>query len=66
MPDAPSPFDDPFADLFGKLPDPRSADPCGDDAARGTSTPDAPACRPTAGDPVGPAVATRGPRGRRT
>ena len=23
MPDAPSPFDDPFADLFGKLPDPR-------------------------------------------
>ena len=23
MPDSPSPFDDPFADLFGKLPDPR-------------------------------------------
>ncbi|SDH27876.1 endolytic transglycosylase MltG [Microbacterium pygmaeum] len=24
MPDSPSPFDDPFADLFGKLPDPRA------------------------------------------
>ncbi|TDN92941.1 endolytic transglycosylase MltG [Microbacterium sp. BK668] len=26
MPDSPSPFDDPFADLFGKLPDPRTRD----------------------------------------
>ncbi|WP_125131855.1 endolytic transglycosylase MltG [Microbacterium sp. 10M-3C3] len=26
MPDSPSPFDDPFADLYGKLPDARSAD----------------------------------------
>ena len=42
MPDAPSPFDDPFADLFGKLPDPRERRSVGDDAARGTSTPDAP------------------------
>ena len=42
MPDAPSLFDDPFADLFGKLPDPRERRSVGDDAARGTSTPDAP------------------------
>ena len=41
MPDAPSPFEDPFADLFGKLPDPRERRSAGDDAARGTSTPDA-------------------------
>ncbi|WP_438352971.1 endolytic transglycosylase MltG [Microbacterium sp. CJ88] len=27
MPESPSPFDDPFADLFGKLPDPRSQRP---------------------------------------
>lgn len=26
MPDSPSPFDDPFADLYGKLPDPRRPD----------------------------------------
>ena len=26
MPDPTSPFDDPFADLFGKLPDPRVRD----------------------------------------
>ena len=32
MPDA-SPFDDPFADLFGKLPDPRAR------AARSATTP---------------------------
>ena len=31
MPDAPSPFDDPFADLFGKLPDPRERRSSGDD-----------------------------------
>jgi UPF0755 protein len=42
MPDAPSPFDDPFADLFGKLPDPRERRSVGDDATRGTSTPDTP------------------------
>lgn len=42
MPDAPSPFDDPFADLFGKLPDPRERRSPGDDTARGTSSPDAP------------------------
>jgi UPF0755 protein len=43
MPDAPSPFDDPFADLFGKLPDPRERRSAGDDVARGTATPgDAP------------------------
>ena len=39
MPDAPSPFDDPFADLFGKLPDPRERRSSGDDASRGTAAP---------------------------
>ena len=43
MPDAPSPFDDPFADLFGKLPDPRERRSSGDDAARGTAAPVTPA-----------------------
>lgn len=37
MPDAPSPFDDPFADLFGKLPDPRERRAAGADATRGTA-----------------------------
>ena len=35
MPDSTSPFDDPFADLFGKLPDPRQRRGAGDDAAHG-------------------------------
>jgi UPF0755 protein len=35
MPDATSPFDDPFADLFGKLPDPRERRSSGEDAAHG-------------------------------
>lgn len=39
MPDAPSPFDDPFADLFGKLPDPRERRSAGTDAERGASAP---------------------------
>lgn len=39
MPDVPSPFDDPFADLFGKLPDPRKRRSAGEDAARGTADP---------------------------
>ena len=39
MPNATSPFDDPFADLFGKLPDPRERRGAGDDAARGTAEP---------------------------
>ncbi|GAA3208867.1 endolytic transglycosylase MltG [Microbacterium terregens] len=39
MPDAKSPFDDPFADLFGKLPDPRERRAAGEDAPRGTSEP---------------------------
>ena len=43
MPDAPSPFDDPFADLFGKLPDPRERRSSGDDATRGTAVPVTPA-----------------------
>ena len=43
MPDAPSPFDDPFADLFGKLPDPRERRSTGDDASRGTAAPVTPA-----------------------
>ncbi len=42
MPDATSPFDDPFADLFGKLPDPRERRFTGEDAAGGTSAPAAP------------------------
>lgn len=37
MPDAPSPFDDPFADLFGKLPNPRARRSAGADAERGAS-----------------------------
>lgn len=43
MPDAPSPFDDPFADLFGKLPDPRARRSTGDDASHGTAAPVTPA-----------------------
>jgi UPF0755 protein len=43
MPDAPSPFDDPFADLFGKLPDPREHRSSGDDNSRGTAAPVTPA-----------------------
>ncbi|MCR2761997.1 endolytic transglycosylase MltG [Microbacterium sp. zg.B48] len=39
MPEAKSPFDDPFADLFGKLPDPRERRASGEDAPRGTSEP---------------------------
>ncbi|MET0829358.1 MAG: endolytic transglycosylase MltG [Microbacterium sp.] len=37
MPDATSPFDDPFADLFGKLPDPRERRATSEDAARGAA-----------------------------
>jgi UPF0755 protein len=43
MPDAPSPFDDPFADLFGKLPDPRGRRSAGEDSTHGTVAPGAPA-----------------------
>lgn len=39
MPDAPSPFDDPFADLFGKLPDPRGRRSPGGDEGRGVAGP---------------------------
>jgi len=35
MPDSTSPFDDPFADLFGKLPDARQRRGAGDDGAHG-------------------------------
>ena len=49
MPDAPSPFDDPFADLFGKLPDPRERRSTGDDASRGTAAPVTPAPSGTPG-----------------
>jgi UPF0755 protein len=52
MPDAPSPFDDPFADLFGKLPDPRERRSAGDDAARGTATPVTASAEPTAAAPL--------------
>ena len=37
MPDSPSPFDDPFADLFGKLPDPRERRGRGRRRSRGTA-----------------------------
>lgn len=54
MPDSPSPFDDPFADLFGKLPDPRARErlSTGDDSGQGgsASTPAA----PPAGEPSAP------------
>jgi len=43
MPDAPSPFDDPFADLFGKLPDPRGRRSAGEDSPHGTVASAAPA-----------------------
>ena len=49
MPDAPSPFDDPFADLFGKLPDPRERRSSGDDTARGTAAPVTPPSTGTQG-----------------
>ena len=49
MPDAPSPFDDPFADLFGKLPDPRDRRSSGDDGGRGTAAP----VTSAAGEPSG-------------
>lgn len=49
MPDSPTPFDDPFADLFGRLPDPRERRSAGSDAGRGVSGPsDAPAAAPGA------------------
>jgi UPF0755 protein len=49
MPQPTSPFDDPFADLFGKLPDPRERRSAGDDVPRGTAaqaTPAADASQP--------------------
>jgi UPF0755 protein len=49
MPDAPSPFDDPFADLFGKLPDPRERRSSGDDGGRGTAAPVTPPSTGTQG-----------------
>lgn len=58
MPDSPSPFDDPFADLFGKLPDPRERRSAGGDSARGSSGSPA-----SAGDD--PAVSRTTPLSRR-
>ena len=52
MPDAPSPFDDPFADLFGKLPDPRERRAAGDDAAHGTADPVTPRSPETSAAPL--------------
>jgi UPF0755 protein len=53
MPESPSPFDDPFADLFGKLPDPRSQRAAGDGARGGQTAP--PASRPAPTPPQRPA-----------
>ncbi len=54
MPDSPSPFDDPFADLFGKLPDPRAqrARAAGKDGGPGPSRPDPTAPAPPPAAPV--------------
>ncbi len=51
MPDSPSPFDDPFADLFSKLPDPRARErlSTGDDSGQGGGAVTPPA--PTASEP---------------
>ena len=37
MPDATSPFDDPFADMYGRLPDPSARRAAGGDAGHGTT-----------------------------
>lgn len=42
MPESSSPFDDPFADLFGQLPDPKQRDAQDRDAATGTPAASAP------------------------
>ena len=51
MPESPSPFDDPFADLFGKLPDPRTG-AAATSAASARSAPTAPSgsARPSSTD----------------
>jgi UPF0755 protein len=48
MPDSPSPFDDPFADLFGKLPDPRARERKPADGDSTTSGPSRPQSAPAA------------------
>lgn len=73
MSDGPSPFDDPFAEIFGKLPDPRARDARGDGVHAGEkkerSTPPAP---PTsrraareAGRPATPPASSRAPAASR-
>ena len=53
MPDSTSPFDDPFADLFGRLPDARQRRGAGDDAcARRRRSANAGASRPAPGVPM--------------
>ncbi|SFS04870.1 UPF0755 protein [Microbacterium sp. cf046] len=54
MPDAPSPFDDPFADLFGKLPDPRERRSTSEDAPRGASEGSTPSRADGAATPAAP------------
>lgn len=53
MPESPSPFDDPFADLFGKLPDPRATD------TRAGGTPDESSPRSATPSGAGSAPLTR-------
>ena len=58
MPDSPSPFDDPFADLFGKLPDPRARERRpGNEVGEGVPEPDADS---TAQRPAASASSMRG------
>ncbi len=65
MPDPTSPFDDPFADLFGKLPDPRERRSTLEDAAHAGhravhADPDRDRIEPDHAP-----LTTRGPRSRR-
>ena len=52
MPDSTSPFDDPFADLFGTLPDPRGRRSAGDDGAHGAAEPRRQSSEAQIGTPV--------------
>ncbi len=66
MPESSSPFDDPFADLFGRLPDPKQLDAQHRDAAAGSAatTPTAPLSRRAAREAAAhaPGTDTSAPR----
>jgi UPF0755 protein len=61
MPDTPSPFDDPFADLYGKLPDQRRGDDAAPTSRREARAARAEAAAPAADDtpPAAPRAAER-------